>query len=119
MFKEIETIDDDYDTILKEIIDVIKTYDNYNLVEEKLNIIFNTIKNSIKKIRIYEDDIIIYLYDSYCYGINYDYTNYPMFSFYTESILFNVYDCGIFHSYDNNIVVNLYDINLKNFERIE
>lgn len=98
--------------------DIVKKFESYEYIGEKIDMIINTIKDNIKKIIIDDDkNLHIYLYDGGAYGINYDYKNYPLISFDCEKIMFNYSDTII--QIDDRFTIDLFYIDMNNFVEID
>ena len=83
---------DNDESYIDDIMNIIKGFDSYQYIKDKLLIILNSIDKDIKYIELnFDDDIYqyldIYLYGG-CYGFNYDGKNYPfLLLFFTTKII--------------------------------
>ena len=108
---------------LNEIVDLIKQflkgYDDFNLMENNLNVILKGFKNYIDNVTYDDDNLYINLNCTGLFNINDDFKNYPLMSFYSERIVFKLNSTIIM--LNDYMYLNICDnnISIKNIKRIE
>lgn len=114
---------DNDESYVDDIKEIVKDFDSYQFISDKIDIIIKSIDSNIKSI-IYDDTDEIYhklhidLYDDKCYAINYDGKNYPLISFYANRITIDSMDT-IIRINNDDLIIDLYYIDLKDFQIIE
>lgn len=113
---------DDDKSYVGDIKEIIKNFDSYEFINDKLDIILKSIDNDITEITYYdyENDDIGKLYiklNGGFYGFNYDEKNFPLISFYTDLIIIHDLDTVVGFGNDN-LLIDIFGIDIKNFEKI-
>ena len=101
---------------------LIKNFDSYDYIKDKLDIILKSIDDDIDYVDLNTDDDIynyldIYLNDNIVYGFNYDGKNYPLLSFSCDKITID--DVNTIIRFNNDIVLDLSLFDFNNIVRIE
>ena len=106
-----------------EIENLIKYFESFQFCGDDFMLIVKNIDNQIRDVKLVKDDDIydkldIYLHHDYNYAFNYDFKNYPLFSFYCNKI--TICECDtIIKVNDDNIIINLNEFDLKSFDLVE
>ena len=114
---------DDDNSYVDDIKEIIKDFDSYQFINDKLDIILKSIDKDIRYVSLNNDDDIyqyldIVLYDDYhVYGFDYDNKNYPLLSFRCNKITIDDIDTII--RFNNDIVLDLSLFDFNNFVKIE
>lgn len=108
------------DELKSNVVEIIKSHDNYDIRKNNLNIILDNIilKDYVSDIEFDDSFIYINLSKNMTFAINYDYKNYPLMSFDCSEVLISLTDEVI--NFDCKLLLNISDniIELKNIYRI-
>ena len=113
---EMEVIDDEYEIVMDKIKSILFDFDSMSYIKNKIDIILKAIEKDIKKIIYVDDKLYIYLYNTHCYAMNYDFKNYPLFSCYFECLTIDYSDTII--QFDDNSIIDLDLIDLKTYDKV-
>ena len=111
---------DDDNSYVDDIKEIIKDFDSYQFINDKLDIILKSIDKDIRYVSLNNDDDIGKLYiklNGGFYGFNYDEKNFPLISFYTDLIIIHDLDTVVGFGNDN-LLIDIFGIDIKNFEKI-